>query len=904
MRKMSTAILAIATATSGVFATSAMAQTATDPAAASADAAPADIVVNGYIQSLAKARALKRDANIVKDVIVAEDMAKFPELNLAESIQRLPGVAINREAGEGRRITLRGLGPDYTRVQLNGMEVLGNVDSAMDSRGQRSRDRAFDFNIFASELFSRIEVEKTYQAAQNEGGMAGTVGLFTTKPLEYKQGITGAISAKLGTNSYTKDAQPRIAAMIGQNWGDTFGVLVSVAYSKRKTEEQGYNTYSPTQLSASKIAGYLKSGLDISSLSADQQTKFKSGDLVFASGNRLSVWDAQQERLGLTLATQWRPADNVLLTLDALHGEFTTHRDEYHLATRPNNTSGSVAFDTTSKINAIHWDSSNFVDSMSVDNVTYASEHRRSLNKNRFNQIALTGKWDVNDTLGFDGHVGYEDSKYTTPYDDKLYLRAYGGMTTTYAADGTSATNVYRWNTTDASKYEFKEFYFREFWNKTSLREATGNGHLKLGDVFTLRGGASYRRYSTSGSEIYNDGQFRQFTGSPVTSYADVFTQNEAASWITGNYAAAFAKYNASHTTAGATDIENTYTVTETTKATYGQLDWDGHVAGMRLRGNVGLRAYFTDLNSNGLITNSNDTPIGSNVTKSSYSGVLPALNAILEVTPSFLIRVAAAKNINRPSLGSLAAAGSANADSGQITASVGNPNLQPYKDNAYDLSAEWYFGKIGLISVGVFHKDITNLISTETLYNVPFSTTGLPLSTLSGVTPTTIVAQFSRPVNLSKAYVTGFEAAAQTNFTFLPAPFDKFGVSANVTVLDSNAPVKGVKTPIPGLSKTNANGTLYYETKRWGIRGSANYRSSYLRSAYDGSNPASEDGFDGTVYVDAAAFVNLTSKLRLTVDAINIANTTEVQYNSIYHRLHNETQSGRTVFAGFTLKF
>lgn len=166
MRKMSTAILAIATATSGVFATSAMAQTVTDPAAAT-DAAPADIVVNGYIQSLAKARALKRDATIVKDVIVAEDMAKFPELNLAESIQRLPGVAINREAGEGRRITLRGLGPDYTRVQLNGMEVLGNVDSAMDSRGQRSRDRAFDFNIFASELFSRIEVEKTYQAAQN-----------------------------------------------------------------------------------------------------------------------------------------------------------------------------------------------------------------------------------------------------------------------------------------------------------------------------------------------------------------------------------------------------------------------------------------------------------------------------------------------------------------------------------------------------------------------------------------------------------------------------------------------------------------------------------------------------------------------------------------------------------------
>jgi hypothetical protein len=99
-------------------------------------------------------------AVIQKDAIVAEDMAKFPELNLAESLQRLPGVQINREGGEGRRISLRGLGPDFARVQLNGMEVLGNVDSAQDSRGQTSRDRAFDFNIFASELFSKVEVRR------------------------------------------------------------------------------------------------------------------------------------------------------------------------------------------------------------------------------------------------------------------------------------------------------------------------------------------------------------------------------------------------------------------------------------------------------------------------------------------------------------------------------------------------------------------------------------------------------------------------------------------------------------------------------------------------------------------------------------------------------------------------
>ncbi|WP_448663490.1 TonB-dependent receptor [Sphingomonas sp. CJ20] len=909
MKTTSRTILSLLAAGTSILATAAMAQTATAPQGDAAQAqAPAEdggeIVVYGYGRSLAKAREAKREANIVKDVIVAEDMAKFPELNLAESIQRLPGVAINREAGEGRRITLRGLGPDYTRVQLNGMEVLGNVDSAMDSRGQRSRDRAFDFNIFASELFSKVEVEKTYQAAQNEGGMAGTVGLFTAKPLDYKQGISGAISAKLGTNSYTKDAQPRVAAMIGQNWGDTFGILVSAAYSKRKTEEQGYNTYSPTQLSASQIAGYLTKGLDISALSADQQAKFKSGDLVFASGNRLSVWDAKQERLGLTLAAQFRPADNLLFTLDALHGEFRTERDEYHLATRPNNTSGSVIFDTTSKINSIHWDSTNFVDAIDVNNATYASEHRRSLNKNKFNQIALTGKWDANDRLSFDGHIGYEESTYTTPYDDKLYLRAYGGMSTTYAADGTSASNVYHWDTTDPSKYEFKEFYFREFWNKTTLHSGAGNASLALNDVFKLRAGGSYRRYSTSGSEVYNDGKFREFTGTPVTDYGYVFSQNNDASWIAGDYAKAFAKYNAQHTTAGATDIENTFTVTETTKAGYGQLDWDGTLGGMRFRGNVGARAYFTDIASKGFITNSSDTPIGENRSNSNYSGVLPAMNAALEISPSFLVRIAAAKNLNRPSLGSLASSGSANADSGKITASTGNPDLKPYKDTALDLSAEWYFGQVGMVSLGVFHKDITNLIGTETLRNIPFSQTGLPLGALAGVTPTTIVAEFSRPVNLSKAKVTGFEAAAQTAFSFLPAPFDKLGVSANVTVLDSNTNVGGFDGAIPGLSKTNANGTLYYETKRWGIRGSANYRSSYLRTSYDGKKPDSEDGFDGTVYVDAAAFFNVTDTLRVTIDAINLTNETEVQYNSIYHRLHNETQSGRTVFVGFGLKF
>src|SRR5690606_35678150 len=130
------------------------------------------IEVKGFRSAIIKAKDLKREAMIAQDSIVAEDIADFPDLNLADSLQRVPGVTITREGGEGRQISLRGLGPDFTRVQVNGMEALGTSSSPMDARGGVSRSRAFDFNIFASELFNQIDVKKSYSADQEEGGIA------------------------------------------------------------------------------------------------------------------------------------------------------------------------------------------------------------------------------------------------------------------------------------------------------------------------------------------------------------------------------------------------------------------------------------------------------------------------------------------------------------------------------------------------------------------------------------------------------------------------------------------------------------------------------------------------------------------------------------------------------------
>jgi TonB-dependent receptor len=911
------------------------------------------VVISGsYQQSLTAARSLKRESVILKDAIVAEDMAKFPELNLAESLQRLPGVQITREAGEGRRISLRGLGPDFARVQLNGMEVLGNVDSAQDSRGQRSRDRSFDFNIFASELFSKVEVEKTFQASQNEGGMAGTVGLFTGKPLDYPTGLKGAVSLKAGTNQYTKDMQPRIAGLVSYNWDDKFGVALSVAYGHRKTTEQGQNTYNYSHLDATTIdpvTGKLKGkaldlvagGLDISHLSADKQKRFLAGDLYFADGNRISSWNGKQDRLGLTAAVQWKPVENVLLTLDMLHGEFSTQRDELHLATRPLNGLGSTTLDTakgapwpsifqkSTVLNDYTVDSNGYATMTDASNVTFGSEHRREKNVNAFNQGVLTGKWDVSEDLSFDGHIGAEKSLYKTPYDDKFYMRAKGNLIANYGADGQSASFQYpNWDTTNPANYAMDNFYYRSFNNSSELKEGALNARYKLNENLTLRAGAAYHNFSQNGADYFYDGGDNGTTGeargTSVADITDVFT-NKYGSWLIGDYAKGFAKYKEYHRlgpksdgTGGALqDIENVYKVDEKTASYYVQVDWDSEMFGKPFRGNIGLRGYNTNTRSQGWIQGANYAYLGTADVKGSYSGLLPALNTVLELSPDVLVRFSATQNLNRPTLGSIAAKGSASQnntdkcdfkapitkDNCDISASRGNPNLKPFLDTTFDLAVEYYFGKVGLISAGVFQKYVKNFIDSKT-YSVEeknaltFAQAQISPNTVPGATADTIIESFSMPINVAGTKkLTGIELAAQSQFDFLPAPFDNLGASANYTYVD-------FPQEITGISNTSYNATLYYETSLWGARASLSHRSSWYTG--HSSKPMSADtrGFAGGNYVDAALFYNITEQLQITLDAVNLTNQKDKQFWGQSRYLYNETQSGTTYMAGVSYKF
>jgi TonB-dependent receptor len=220
----------------------ALAQTTPPPATVDPSETVTEVVVTGYRASVASALDVKRRANDMQDTIKAEDIGKFPDANLAESLQRLPGVSIDRDNGEGRRISIRGLGPDFSRVRLNGIEAL-SISGGNDSGSTPNRSRGFDFNAFASELFSSLTVRKTASAEVDEGSLGATVDLVTGRPFDFK-GRKISLSVQDGYYENGKHHNPRVAGLIADRW-DTkigrFGASLSGAYNKAKRSSDSYS---------------------------------------------------------------------------------------------------------------------------------------------------------------------------------------------------------------------------------------------------------------------------------------------------------------------------------------------------------------------------------------------------------------------------------------------------------------------------------------------------------------------------------------------------------------------------------------------------------------------------------------------------------------------------------------
>ena len=272
------------------------------------------IVVSEFRKSIADALDIKRASPIVQDTIVAYDIARFPDLNLAEALQRIPGVTITRERGEGHEISLRGLGPDFTRVQLNGMEVLANTD----------RDRGFEFNVFAAELFSQVDVKKAYTAALDEGGIAGTVQLNTPRPFDLaKEKISLSVNAGSNTNAGAFDH--RVAALFSKR-NDTFGALLALAYTDRTSQGQDASTF--------RYRARDFGDADITNLDPDLQARLNNEEIFIPRGNRYRVSTEQQDRLGLSASMQWRGRDQFSIDINGLYSRYDVDRNAENIQTR------------------------------------------------------------------------------------------------------------------------------------------------------------------------------------------------------------------------------------------------------------------------------------------------------------------------------------------------------------------------------------------------------------------------------------------------------------------------------------------------------------------------------------------------------------------------------------------
>ncbi|WCM27121.1 TonB-dependent receptor [Sphingomonas sp. QA11] len=862
-----------------------------------------DIIVSGYRQSLTRAQDLKRRAIGSEDDILAQDIAAFPDLNLAESLQRVPGITITRDSGEGRQIALRGLGAEFTRTQLNGMEVLGNTASGMDNRGGVSRSRSFDYSLFASELFNRVSVQKSYAAEQDEGGIAGTVGLTTAKPFDYN-GSKFVVSAKGQTNTNTSGITPRVVGLASGHWGD-FGALVSVAYSQIKSNEYGYRNWG---------WGYVKYAPGNIGPNIDAATSqlLQSGTIVAPQAESPSTWYTDRRRLGVTSSLQYHPGDRFKIDVDFLYGRLWDYRDDYAIASAGSNALTGATVNGGQIIQSAVIDG-NTLRAASYTGIDQRSEHHIVRNHTDFYQGVANASWKVTDRLTITALGGYEESDFSQPVFDKVFMEA-KNMAFSFDTRPTIPVNTYGKDLTDPNNWTLQRLDVQE----NGITSKYANGKLAAAysatDALTFKVGGEFKHFSNSGY-IYVNKVFHNVPANVAipNNLKEVIGRDSLLPYIVGSVDGVYAyigdprDLSAKYLQAG-----SDYLVDEKTWSGFAQVDLDTHVGGMRLRGNAGLRYFSTDLTSSGHLTapvNGVNTLVPV-VIGTNSSGWLPAANFALDVAKDLVVRLSASRNVNRPALGDLAAAGTLTTRPNGGSASFGNPFLKPYKATSVEGSIEYYMDRTGFASIGFFYKHMDSFITSSST-TIPYSQTGLPLSLLiqgqDGNTPYDV----SRPVNGPGADIKGIEVAFQHDFTFLPAPFDHLGVVANGTWFDGHQKAiytSGTTTrietlPLLNLSKWAANVTLYYEDKDWGVRVSDAYRSQYLINTGNVANTG--DGIKGTNNIDFQAHYNITPKIRVVAEGINLTNQAIRQFADINaNRSEVYTTSGRTFTFGVSAEF
>jgi len=898
------------------------APTATPPSSTSQDDAQTgdDIVVTGYRGSLRNAINVKRNANAVVDVITAEDVGKFPDRNVAESLSHIPGVSIDRRFGEGEKVAILGTDPALNRMLLDG-HALASADWGGNDNDPSSR--TFNYSLLAPELVDRLEVYKSPEPRIEEGSLGGTVIVRTRRPLDLAANSIFA-SGGYSYNDRSDKGNVRGSGLYSwRNADETFGVLVAATYDKQNLTRAGVEFF-----------GY-QSGADFFRKNADGSvardasgqgillnpnatvTGGSKEDLIKAVapfGINYAYFQQQRERKSVSGTIQYRPAPGLTFTLNGLHIDGNYNNYSQSMYTIPVAWTGSVLQTANVSNGVVNAASFAAAPSQSAQLDTLV---RRT--KLKTDNVNLFADWEGDDGAKISFAGGW--SKATGGRNPEYLFNVQTRLPYSYAFTNDTATVNFTGDLTNPANY-----FTNPNNNPAQIegRPVVINGSQLNGAQI---GGLDYS--VTTDRDIFGGydatvpvafGPFNQILlGARVTDHVNRIDGRGINTYLTtsrtvdqlgvtalttpdGTFDGSGGEGNATKylnlpeqavidilanaiNSPLVTKIGASTKVKETVAASYIQANFEEG----GLRGNLGGRLVYTrDISNYALslttIANPNPTPTPTRTT-TDYLKFLPSLNIAYEISPKVIVRGAVAKVISRPRYQDLAASISQN----DVTndAGGGNPNLKPYESTNYELTAEWYPRAGSLVAVELFRRDIDNYIINTIAPATLFNSLRARLETYN----------VTQPINGGKAKVNGALVSAQSEI------WGGFGLQANYTYQDSSTSsvdTTGAALNLPYLSKHTVNVIPYFEKGPFQARVSYNYRTEYFRTI---GRLGSREMVAPYSQLDASASLNLFKGVVLSVNAQNLLDSTYLQYNATRDRPTAFYKNGRTFSAALSFR-
>lgn len=925
---------------------------------------PEELLVQGFRASLAKASEQKREASSIQDSIVAEDIGKFPDQNVAESLQRITGVSISRTNGEGSKITVRGFGPAFNTVRVN------NRTLATSEGG-----REFDFQVLPSELIAGADVVKSPTANLDSGSIGAYVNIRTARPLD-SEGFkaTGSVNLAYGDLSGKTDVE--YSGVMSNTFADnTFGLLFGISHKNANNRIDNYRTNRWHELYA------LPAGLS-------GPVKDEEGNIVDADGFRrpgravFEVQDEKRERTGANFVAQWAPNENWTSTFDAIYSDLSRQAMSMgvQIPTQATQYSNVVIDKKETLVSAtITQNNIDLLDRQVGQDSTTKAFGINSV----FKKDNLTLKFDTSySTAASNPRVNEYVPHFNLPGnpDNRRIDLDYGAgnvLNTTSTIDVMDIDSIRaHWNGPGHNEIE----------DKVNELKLDGAYEIASGIVESIEAGVSHSSRKKS-DDTYNawSGGERNYQCAPCggelaatfkhpekifgrLKYNDYMSDEKGTfprEWLVikdlNAYIAGIQEImernwykdtnGVWHTDDGTLghplitpgtkwnqdflDSGASYANDEVSSSAYGQLNLKGEMDEHQWAGNLGVRYVTSESTSKGfgqtveditLNPSSNISELRLDVVRSAPKSMkassddsywLPSGNFSIEMSDGFYLRSAAAKTITRPAMGDVGVNQNITVDNaGSITRTGGNPYLKPYQVNQFDLSFEYYADNSDAYSLAYFYKDVRSFISTISNVSsytghVDAAVISHPAYPSSGLRETSTLKQ-----NRRGGSVNGLEVAALHHMDYLPGWLNGFGVQANYTYAtskDSGAdPVNqpAIMEPgsaLEGFAKQSYNVTAFYEYQGLQARVAYNWRGDFMH-ARDGAadNIAAALPVHTAAYgqVDMSLSYDLSDNLTLSAEVINLANERLLQYVDQPSRVTLVQYTGARYQAGVRARF